>query len=143
MNAACLDCAAVIRQGSSRCVLCRRAYERRRRGNPTARYGPGYRARHRAAIAAEPWCHWPGGCDYPDAGTPANLLTCDHILPRSRFGYESPLTVLCRSHNSSKSDRIDRSARDGGRGVGTGRQREAGDPAQGVSQYLSVFGGER
>lgn len=104
----CLDCGTVQRHGA-RCALCDRAYQHRRRANPTLRYGPGYRARHRAAILAEPWCHNPG-CPFPDAGTPSNPLQADHPWPIALGG--SPLqelVPLCRSCNARKSGRPPRS----------------------------------
>ena len=93
----CLDCGALIRRGP-RCYLCGRAHDRHRRANPTARYGPGYRARHRAAIDAEPWCH-ADPCRYPDtAGSRANPLTADHPIPIAAGGSPlQPLVPMCRS----------------------------------------------
>jgi hypothetical protein len=57
------------------------------------------------AIEAEPWCHHPGGCCYPDAGTPANPLSGEHLDPVRHAGTALPslddITVLCRRHNSA------------------------------------------
>ncbi len=107
------------------CTVCRRTYQQRRRGvyrcdecqaaweserNATRpQYGPEWERLARAAIAAEPWCHWPGGCAHADAGTAANPFTGDHIVPvaeRPDLALEpSNVTVLCRRHNSGKRDR--------------------------------------
>jgi hypothetical protein len=57
---------------------------------PSSSTGQGYDTQHRrltaAAIAAEPWCHTPGGCPYPDANTPANPLVGGHPKTLAQFG---------------------------------------------------------
>ena len=101
----CLDCGTPQRHGA-RCSLCTRANERRSRLSPRLRgYDAGYRQERARVLAAEPWCH-STPCPYPDAGTPANPLTADHVVPLARGGYGSPLTVLCRSCNSAKGARL-------------------------------------
>ncbi|MDH3471437.1 MAG: HNH endonuclease [Acidimicrobiia bacterium] len=37
--------------------------------------------------------------------TPPNVLTADHIIPRSKGGEDGPLQVLCRRCNARRSDR--------------------------------------
>jgi hypothetical protein len=93
-------CTNLVAKG--RCPSCRPAWEARR---PSAieRYGPGYQRRHREAIADEPWCHWPGGCDRPI--TPDNPLTAEHVIPVSEGGRDGPLTVLCAFHNHLRRNR--------------------------------------
>lgn len=90
----------------TRCTEHERGRERGR-GTPSARgYDHGYQKRRIAAISAEPWCHWGGGCRYPDVGTYANPLTADHVVPIALGGRDGPLTVLCKRHNSGKRDRV-------------------------------------
>ena len=64
------------------------AIERARVARRGDRYDWTHRTRAKAAIAAEPWCHWPG-CGRTDD------LTADHP------DYEP----LCRGHNSAKANR--------------------------------------
>lgn len=63
-------------------------YERARIARRGDRYNWEHRQNAKQAIAAEPWCHWPG-CGRNDD------LTADH----------PDYTVLCRSHNSEKANR--------------------------------------
>jgi hypothetical protein len=94
-------CAELTR--NVRCDGCAAELERTRRGSPTQRYGPGYQRRHREAIVDEPWCHFPGGCQYPI--TPDNPLTAQHVLPASLHGPAGPLEPWCRKHNSGQGNR--------------------------------------
>ena len=91
----CLDCGRPSR--GSRCpaheAVIRRAYH------------GSYPSRRAAAIRAEPWCHRPGGCPHPDAGTRANPLTADHTTPVVRGGASSSLLVVCLRCNHSRQDR--------------------------------------
>lgn len=75
----------------------------------TARgYGQAHRRATKAAIEAEPWCHTPGGCPHPDAGTPANPLTGGHPYPLSAYDGNraawaaQPRVPQCRRCNSGK-----------------------------------------
>lgn len=77
---------------------CRRHYLAKRRPF----YNRQHAKRARAAIAAEPWCHTPGGCPHPDAGTPANPLQGDHSDPRDPM---SPIRPLCRRCNVTRANR--------------------------------------
>lgn len=103
MKRACLTCGALFSGGRPRCPGCQRGHDRARRPSPEARYGADRKQRHRAAIESEPWCHWEGGCQYPDAGSHLNPLAADHPTPVARGGAATqPLVVLCRRHNSGK-----------------------------------------
>ena len=100
MATTCLDCGRVIPRGP-RCDRHRRLHDRDRRPPPSVRYGPDYRARHADAIAAEPWCHWPAGCDHPI--TEANPLTADHPIRVADGGSpDQPLVPMCKHHNSGR-----------------------------------------
>ncbi len=104
---ACLDCGGIAMRGGSRCYLCTRAYDARRRQSPRLRgYDAEYRRERARVLAEEPWCHTRPRCPYPDSGTAANPLTGGHTVPLSLGGYGSPLVPLCRSCNSSQSNRI-------------------------------------
>ena len=95
----CLDCGVATRT-PRRCSDCARRYDRARRPRPTERYGPGYQRRHREAVEAEPWCHWPG-CRY--AITASNPLTADHPIRVADGGDpDQPLVPMCRRHNSGR-----------------------------------------
>ena len=102
MQRPCLDCGRLTKR--TRCLTCTKAYDQTRRPSATERYGPGWAARHRAAVQAEPWCHNPT-CPYPDAGSDANPLTADHTTPASLGGAGSVLVVLCKRCNSGKGAR--------------------------------------
>jgi hypothetical protein len=117
-------CAAVIPLSQRRCADCARRWGQQRwqRRAPTQRqrYYPGYRRDRQALVAAEPWCHTQPRCPYPDAGTPANRLTEDHVIAFSRGGADGPRTVLCLRCNSAKRDRPDTRAGGAGRGADGG-----------------------
>ena len=74
--------------------------------------GAAYQRARRDAIAAEPWCHraeldfgmGKQACPHPDAGTPANPLTGDHVVPR-RLGGSDELVVLCLRCNAERGSR--------------------------------------
>jgi 5-methylcytosine-specific restriction endonuclease McrA len=68
---------------------------------------PDYLRRRDEAIRAQPWCHNPEGCPYPDAGTPANPLTADHTIPLAAGGAHSRLEPWCKRCNSGKRDRLE------------------------------------
>jgi 5-methylcytosine-specific restriction endonuclease McrA len=87
MTRRCLGCHTLISSGSY-CLACRNTT---RRG-----YGHQHQQRARKAIAQHPWCSRCGATDD---------LTADHTIPISQGGTDSPLTVLCRSCNSSRGDR--------------------------------------
>jgi hypothetical protein len=97
----CLDCPALALPGKSRCAACRRARDRQRGTASQRGYGHTHRQRKAEAIAAEPWCH-ATPCPYPDAGSPANPLSLEHLDPTDRFG---PVTVLCHRCNSARRGR--------------------------------------
>jgi 5-methylcytosine-specific restriction endonuclease McrA len=125
----CLDCGVSQRHGA-RCALCDRLHRARRSSSYARGYDATYRRERARVIAAEPWCH-ANPCPYPDAGTPANPLTGEHQVPLSRGGYGSPLTVLCRSCNSSRGNRMGE-----GRGAGRSRFAPAGPKPLGRSQPM-------
>ena len=84
----CLGCGTTVR-GRSRCPRC---------ATSTARgYDQRWRQTARAVIAASPRCAW--------CGTTADL-TADHVVPLSKGGSSDPsnLRVLCRPHNSGRSN---------------------------------------
>lgn len=88
-----------------RCRDCAREWDRERRRSYRQRgYDYAYEQRRRAAITAEPWCH-NRACPRADAGTPANPLSADHVIPVVEGGQLGPITVLCKRCNSAKRDR--------------------------------------
>jgi len=101
----CLDCGTLT--PTTRCGGCKR---------PSA-HARGYNTRHRQAtqqaIDAEPWCHTPNGCPYPDAGSPSNPLTGGHPRPLSAYGGDreaweaQPRIPQCHRCNSGKRERRD------------------------------------
>lgn len=106
----CLDCGRLTRN-PSRCDEHQAAWQARQdqlRGSSTQRgYGAQWRRRAATIIALHrnqygDWC--PGWKTEPH---PAQVLTVDHITPKSAGGTDSPenLQVLCRSCNSRKHDR--------------------------------------
>ena len=116
----CLTCGRPNR--GSRCPGCARTRHR-------AAYGGDYRARRAAAIRAEPWCHWPGGCAYPI--TRLNPLTANHRLAVARGGATGPLDPMCKRHNSGLQDRELPLAPGGGVGRGIDHLRETLPPCRG------------
>lgn len=74
-------------------------------------YGADHARQTARAIEAEPWCHTPAGCPYPDAGTASNPLTGGHPLPLADFGFDviawgqQPRVPQCRRCNSGKRER--------------------------------------
>lgn len=70
-------------------------------------YNAAWRELVAAAITTEPWCHNPDGCPHPDAATPANPLTGDHVTPRAAGGTDdiANIRIVCRRCNSSKGAR--------------------------------------
>ena len=102
----CIACGRVIRTGS-RCAACQ--LPPAPRATATERgYDAEWRRLASKMIRLEPWCHARGGCPHADANTPANPLTLDHRVPRSRGGTSdvSNVTVLCRKCNSRKGTRV-------------------------------------
>lgn len=85
---------------ATRCPACEAKHQAGRNAS-RPHYGGAWQRISKRAIAAEPWCHTTPTCPHPDAGTPANPLTCDHIKARS---LSAGVTVLCRRCNSSKQD---------------------------------------
>lgn len=81
-------CGRLIRLTQRFCPSHAAEYERARLARRGDRYDWAHRQRAKGAIAAEPWCHWPG-CGRTDD------LTADH----------PDYTVICRSHNSEKANR--------------------------------------
>jgi hypothetical protein len=81
----------------SRCPTCRRAHD--------VAYGYGYRQRRRVVLDGASKCQSVPRCPYPDAGSAANPLTTDHVVPVSHGGTDSALMVLCLRCNSGKRDR--------------------------------------
>jgi 5-methylcytosine-specific restriction endonuclease McrA len=96
-----------------RCVPCAKTYEREKSRARRARlgttsqrgYGSDYQRRREAAIRAQPWCS-----DCGHTGSENNPLTAEHVVPVSQGGKDGPLTVLCRSCNSSRCGAIKREA---------------------------------
>lgn len=88
-----------------RCPSCAIAYDRARRPSPTDRgLDAAWRRRVAAAIAAEPWCHWPTGCEFPIDDR--NPLSGDHPIATAAGGsIDQDSVIYCRRHNSSKGDR--------------------------------------
>lgn len=67
-------------------------------------YSYAERERMRAAVEAHR-LHWGDRCPgYGVPSHPSTDLTADHVVPVSRGGTGSPLTVLCRACNSRKRD---------------------------------------
>lgn len=95
MKRECHRCGAII--SGSRCPRCTALAQR-------PYNAPAYQAQRRALIAAEPWCH-ASPCPYPDAGSAANPLTADHVIPL-RARVTDGLVVLCRRCNSAKGGRL-------------------------------------
>lgn len=87
----------------TRCPRHQALWERLRRPSFRERgYDADYERRRGAAIKAEPWCHYPGGCRFPDdAGTPANPLTAEHVIAMRHGGQDGPLEVWCKRDNSA------------------------------------------
>lgn len=84
----CLGCGTVVR-GRSRCATCATT---KARG-----YDSHWKQLARQVIAASPRCAWCGS---------TRDLTVDHVQPLSQGGSNdsSNLRVLCRAHNSGRSN---------------------------------------
>lgn len=96
-------CTNLVPRG--RCPSCAPEWERIRRPSSNTRgYDADWRRRVAAAIAAEPWCHWPSGCRYEI--DERNPLTGDHPVARAAGGstLQEPV-ILCRRHNAAKGRR--------------------------------------
>lgn len=101
----CLTCGTPTT--GTRCPACSP-----RRPSAHARgYDADHRAATAAAIAAEPWCHTPGGCPFPDAGTSANPLTGGHPHPLAHYDGDTaawaaqPRIPQCHRCNSGRLER--------------------------------------
>ena len=97
-------CSRGHRYQAARCSDCQKLYWQQRKERERVRYYAGYKRERRELIAAESWCHNPE-CPYPDAGTSANPLTVEHLIPLIRGGIDGPKTVLCKRCNSGRRDR--------------------------------------
>ena len=80
---------------------------KRERRSGWVRYDAEWRAMVARMVAAEPWCHTPGGCPFLDAGSGVNPLTGDHIVSKAMGGAstEANTRVVCRRCNSAKRER--------------------------------------
>lgn len=90
----------------SRCPTHRRLHDRARGSSTERGYDADWRRMVAALIAAEPWCHRPGGCQFPsDAGTPSNPLSGQHIRARIDGGTNDPVNAepWCLKDNSADS----------------------------------------
>jgi len=85
----------------TRCPTCEHAHQHQR-NQSRPHYQGDWPAIARAAKQAEPWCHRPGGCPHPDAGTPTNPLQAGHVTSRS---LTHGVVVLCRRCNIEQGDR--------------------------------------
>lgn len=87
------------------CVNCRRKRDRARSAQYRADVDVARLDRLKAkAKKRQPWCAWPGGCQYPI--TTSNPLSVDHMrsidaAPELCYSPEN-LIVLCLSHNKEK-----------------------------------------
>jgi len=95
-------CPSLALPGKARCPIHQHQRDQARdlrRGTRQQRgYGATHDKRRTQAITAEPWCHNPT-CHHPDADTPANPLSLEHLDPNDRDG---PVTVLCHRCNSAR-----------------------------------------
>lgn len=100
----CLDCGTP--SPNTRCPIHSRQHDRTRRPSFHDRgYDAAYQRLRRQIITAEPWCHWPSGCNYP-LHPIRNPLSADHVTPLRSAGYNLGLQVLCMRHNREKGGRL-------------------------------------
>ena len=83
MKRRCLGCGKL--QTKTRCSDCRPIY------------GAHHRRRKAELLAAEPWCHRPGGCPHDDSGTPTNPLVRDHHEAGNERAGDRILCLRCNS----------------------------------------------
>lgn len=92
----CIDCDTL--STASRCPTDAAAHKARRNAE-----APRARALVTTWVAANGWV-CPGDTEHP--AHPSDDLTAEHVVPLSRGGAGGPITVLCRSANSRKGNRL-------------------------------------